>query len=466
MLRALFSFLSNKKNADISQAFNVSNNATYDGNAPANNDDINTAYSKSSDKYAGNDDNKSEYSGNNSTNPTDTGYGNINSKNNGSSNISDYSQNSQIQSDYNDTQPGYGESNDTKNNRSMNLSDYYSEKKNKNGSKVSIFTEESKEKSKNDLLVVFLIAFILISIFVLILYLFIRYAIARIKKASNLTNSFEDIIELKGRQIINTHQTYLHPDKKVIEAIDMFIDNNISAIPVISSGSIVGIVSKTDILKSLNTSDFQTLEETKIEKIMNRKFLTCSPETDMEEILSLLYEKHSDFIIIKDKSDFIGIIDYFNILKIFFESNFIIENPPILSECIKKQAAAIDSLASLEKVKDKILKQSVSYLIVKKEEKIIGIITIKDIIGAIKQRLDFKKSKAINIMSPNVISMTPGRSIYDAFELMIERKFNQIPIVFENKLFGIAIINDLVNYYHDLLKRTSEKKTYQKLKDD
>lgn len=330
----------------------------------------------------------------------------------------------------------------------------------------SLYTIVKNYYENEKRLPIFIIIIVLVVILVLLL-IFIRlifYLISIIKSKVNLESSFNETINIKGKYVQNKNFHYLNPEDKINSAIELFIENTISAIPIISSGEVIGVITKKDILKKLDEKNIEKLEKTKISSIMNKKFLICDSKNKLEEIYNDLKEKENDFVLIKNKSK-ISVMDYFDILKTLYESNFLIENPPNLSDSILKKVPKLDHKSTLSEVKKQFLNQDEEYIIITKDEKPIGILTTKNLIEAINHQLLFDKTKAINIMSANLITMNPGNSIYEAFDIMLERRFNQLPILLEGKLVGIVSIKSIVDYYYNLLKQTTKKKSYEKLED-
>lgn len=309
---------------------------------------------------------------------------------------------------------------------------------------------------------IYFLVFMIIIILILSIILLMMFFGIRLNRTRNLANYLEYLTKQKIKTFVNKNKLTLRPNSKVLEALDIFIDNNIPAIPVMSSGSVIGIVTKMDIIARLNYSNFEELEETKIKDIMNDKFLVCSPDKEVKEILNLLKKKDHDLVIIEDKSGYLGTIDYFDLLKIFFDSPIILDNSPTLAELVKK-VDVISPDTSLEKIKNKFLNKQQGCFIVKKDDAIIGILSIKDIIEAIKKQLDFNITRVITIMSPNIVSMTPGNTINEAFNTMIKTKFNQIPVIMKTELVGIVSVKDLLYFYYDLLKKAAEKKSYDEV---
>jgi CBS domain-containing protein len=97
------------------------------------------------------------------------------------------------------------------------------------------------------------------------------------------------------------------------------------------------------------------------------------------------------------------------------------------------------------------LKQMVDHnigaLLVTDENKLIGIFTERDY--ARKVILLGKTSKELlisEVMTDNLITITPDDSVEDCMQLMTNKFIRHLPVIENNELFGIVSIGDVVKY--------------------
>lgn len=72
------------------------------------------------------------------------------------------------------------------------------------------------------------------------------------------------------------------------------------------------------------------------------------------------------------------------------------------------------------------------------EDKIVGIVTLKDIIGANPE------DDVSMVMSKEVITISPQKSAFEAFKIMSEKGIGRLPVVENGKLVGIISRSDLM----------------------
>lgn len=95
-------------------------------------------------------------------------------------------------------------------------------------------------------------------------------------------------------------------------------------------------------------------------------------------------------------------------------------------------------------------------LIITKEDKVIGILTERDILKAIAEGLDPKAIEARDIMTKEVITISSTATIEDAASLMLERKIKKLPVVRGEKLVGIITASDIAVIQPKLIKNLAE----------
>ena len=84
--------------------------------------------------------------------------------------------------------------------------------------------------------------------------------------------------------------------------------------------------------------------------------------------------------------------------------------------------------------------KNIGSLVVLKNNKIVGIITEKDIM----KNISFLSKKISAIMAKNVVTIDCGESIDNAALIMTERKIKRLPVVDNDKLVGIITSTDII----------------------
>ncbi len=92
----------------------------------------------------------------------------------------------------------------------------------------------------------------------------------------------------------------LSKDNTIKDAIELLKDTSLGAIPVLEKEKLVGLVSRTDIIK--NISSFEEVNQFLAQDVMNEPF-SVTLESDVEEALEKIREHDADLVPVVDKED-------------------------------------------------------------------------------------------------------------------------------------------------------------------
>ncbi len=92
----------------------------------------------------------------------------------------------------------------------------------------------------------------------------------------------------------------------------------------------------------------------------------------------------------------------------------------------------------------KMAKNKIGSLVVVKDDKIVGIVTWRDIVTrVVAQGLDPKACKVDTIMTQPVITCSPTTPIRDIVKILHQNKINRLPVVDRDSLVGIITAYDV-----------------------
>lgn len=86
------------------------------------------------------------------------------------------------------------------------------------------------------------------------------------------------------------------------------------------------------------------------------------------------------------------------------------------------------------------------------KEQIAGIITERDILHAVAGKLNVDETTVASVMTPEVVSGTPGWDIIRAVNTMTEGGFRHLLICEMNDPIGIVSLRDLMDSMADLAR--------------
>jgi CBS domain-containing protein len=124
----------------------------------------------------------------------------------------------------------------------------------------------------------------------------------------------QDILARKGHQVYS-----VPPDCSVREAAAMIAARNIGVAVVISSqGALLGIISERDLLRSLHKVGGNLLK-LPVSVLMTGRVVTCAPETDARDALSLMGAHRIRHLPVVHDGQILGLISVRDVLKFQLE---------------------------------------------------------------------------------------------------------------------------------------------------
>ena len=111
------------------------------------------------------------------------------------------------------------------------------------------------------------------------------------------------------------------PELSVTDLEEFLTIEEISGVPVTGpGGQIMGIVSKTDIVRTLSETAHQRSEllqpDLTAGDIMTKETVTVSPDEDVREVAQRMIDGHLHRVIVTSSEDVLGIITTFDLLKL------------------------------------------------------------------------------------------------------------------------------------------------------
>ncbi len=121
-----------------------------------------------------------------------------------------------------------------------------------------------------------------------------------------------------------------------------------------------------------------------------------------------------------------------------------------LSVLLKEKSNKIQTLTANDSCyhcAEILTKFGIGALLVMEGETLQGIISERDLINKlINKKLDPNTVKVSELMTRNVLTVTPETTVQQAMEIMTEKRFRHLPVLENNKLVGIISIGDITRW--------------------
>ncbi len=103
-------------------------------------------------------------------------------------------------------------------------------------------------------------------------------------------------------------------------------------------------------------------------------------------------------------------------------------------------------------------KEHVGALLVKEDDKIVGIITEQDMVRkGIAGAGNPSQKKIKEIMATDLVTTTPDEDIFEALRIMRDYNFRHLPVMNEGKFVGLVTLKDILKIEPDLYEILVEK---------
>jgi CBS domain-containing protein len=128
----------------------------------------------------------------------------------------------------------------------------------------------------------------------------------------------------------------------------------------------------------------------------------------------------------------------------------------LIRDILKKKGSKTITTSKETKVVDIahiLTKEKIGAIVILEKEKVIGILSERDIVRAFTQKKSVRNTKAQEIMTKNVFTCSLEDNNEVLLTLMVAKHFRHLPVLDKNKLVGVVSIGDLVKDRTKRLKK-------------
>ena len=123
-----------------------------------------------------------------------------------------------------------------------------------------------------------------------------------------------DILKVKG----NTLYT-VTPDTALHEAVNTMAEHDIGSLVVMEYGDLVGMLTFREIILTLRANG-GSVGSTTIRKVMDDHPITCTPETEVDEVRRMMLEHHVRYLPVMESRSLMGVISFYDVAKAVVEA--------------------------------------------------------------------------------------------------------------------------------------------------
>lgn len=122
-----------------------------------------------------------------------------------------------------------------------------------------------------------------------------------------------DILKVKGNTLFT-----VTPDTALHDAVNTMAEHDIGSLVVMEFGDLVGMLTFREIILTLKKND-GTVGTATIRKVMDDHPITCTPETDVNEVRRIMLEHHVRYLPVMENRTLMGVISFYDVAKAVVE---------------------------------------------------------------------------------------------------------------------------------------------------
>lgn len=123
-----------------------------------------------------------------------------------------------------------------------------------------------------------------------------------------------DILRVKGNTLYTAH-----PSEPLADAVRVMSERDIGSLVVMEHGDLVGMLTFREVIQAL-VRNGGTVGAMLVRSAMDDHPLTCTNETDMDEVRRMMLERHARYMPVMDNRMLMGVISFYDVAKAVVDS--------------------------------------------------------------------------------------------------------------------------------------------------
>jgi CBS domain-containing protein len=123
-----------------------------------------------------------------------------------------------------------------------------------------------------------------------------------------------DILRVKGGTLYT-----VSPDQPLAEAVRTMAEFDIGSLVVMDHGELIGMLTFREVIQAIVKND-GSVGGTLIRSVMDDHPLTCTPDTDIDEVRRIMLERHARYTPVMTQRTLMGVISFYDVAKAVVDS--------------------------------------------------------------------------------------------------------------------------------------------------
>ena len=118
-----------------------------------------------------------------------------------------------------------------------------------------------------------------------------------------------DILRVKGSTLYT-----VTPDTPLAEAVKTMSDLDIGSLVVMEHGDLVGMLTFREVIQAV-VANGGALGTRQVRSVMDDAPLTCTPETEIDEVRRMMLQRHARYMPVLEKRQLMGVVSFYDVAK-------------------------------------------------------------------------------------------------------------------------------------------------------
>ena len=123
-----------------------------------------------------------------------------------------------------------------------------------------------------------------------------------------------DILRVKGGTLYTAT-----PDGLLEQAVELMAERDIGSLVVIDHGELVGMLTFREVIQTL-VKNGGTIGNASVRSAMDDAPLTCTMETELDEVRRMMLERHVRYLPVMDNKMLMGVVSFYDVAKAVVDS--------------------------------------------------------------------------------------------------------------------------------------------------
>ena len=123
-----------------------------------------------------------------------------------------------------------------------------------------------------------------------------------------------DILRVKGGTLFT-----VSPAESLSAALDVMSQHDIGSLVVMDHGELVGMLTFREVIQAI-VRNGGTIGDTRVQTVMDDHPLTCTPDTDLDEVRRIMLGRHARYTPVMSDRTLMGVISFYDVARAVVDS--------------------------------------------------------------------------------------------------------------------------------------------------